>query len=319
MASWLSAVDIPLFVSHRRLAPRRALPVASAAWALDSGGFTELNLHGCWQSTEREYVVAVGRYRAEVGRLSWAAPMDWMCEPFVVAKTGLSVREHQHRTVGNFLKLRELAPDLSFIPVLQGWTESDYHNCLALYDNAGVDLVAEPLVGIGSICRRQHHSEIGPSWEGWRSWAFGFTGSGSSSLDSSTTPGLWPQPTRWPGATTLVEARRFVAAPTGAAPTASPTLCAGGAGHLSGSPASGSNRCCRSCRRRDTCPLLQRRTHKRRGACLKWCGAVLLKLQLAHHLYAFRIGLGPLAVVSYLTFFWVCVFVTTFRPARSSS
>jgi hypothetical protein len=161
MASWLSAVDIPLFVSHRRLAPRRALPVASAAWALDSGGFTELNLHGCWQSTEREYVVAVGRYRAEVGRLSWAAPMDWMCEPFVVAKTGLSVREHQHRTVGNFLKLRELAPDLSFIPVLQGWTESDYHNCLALYDNAGVDLVAEPLVGIGSICRRQHHSEIG--------------------------------------------------------------------------------------------------------------------------------------------------------------
>jgi hypothetical protein len=34
--------------------------------------------------------------------------MDWMCEPFMLAKTGLSVREHQQRTVTNYLNPRVL-------------------------------------------------------------------------------------------------------------------------------------------------------------------------------------------------------------------
>ena len=42
-------------------------------------------------------------YRDEVGGLQCAAPQDWMCEPQIVAKTGLSVREHQQRTVENLL------------------------------------------------------------------------------------------------------------------------------------------------------------------------------------------------------------------------
>ncbi len=161
MAGWLGLVDVPLFVSHRRLKIRRTLPSARVGWALDSGGFTELNLHGCWQTTEVEYVAAVRRYQLEVGRLAWAAPMDWLCEPFVVAKTGLSVPEHQARTVANLLRLRELAPELPFIPVLQGWSERDYHRCVDLYESASVDLRAEPVVGLGSICRRQHSADIG--------------------------------------------------------------------------------------------------------------------------------------------------------------
>jgi hypothetical protein len=32
--------------------------------------------------------------------------------------------------------------------------------CIELYQRAGVDLAAEPLVGVGSICRRQATSEI---------------------------------------------------------------------------------------------------------------------------------------------------------------
>ena len=51
----------------------------------------------------------------------WAAPQDWMCEPAIIAKTGLAVVEHQRRTVTNFLELQALAPDLPFIPVLHGW------------------------------------------------------------------------------------------------------------------------------------------------------------------------------------------------------
>jgi hypothetical protein len=83
-----------------------------------------------------------------------------MCEPFIVAKTGLSVAEHQRRTVENFCWLREHAPGLPFVPVLQGWHLSDYWRCVDLYTDAGVDLAAEPLVGLGSVCRRQSTHDI---------------------------------------------------------------------------------------------------------------------------------------------------------------
>jgi hypothetical protein len=159
--SWLSKVDVPLFVSRRRLARyKRALPVARGPWALDSGGFTELNMHGRWVTSEAEYLEAVDRYTTEIGQLAWAAPMDWMCEPFVIEKSGMPVSAHQERTVQNYLDLRSAAPDLPFIPVLQGWTLDDYLRCVDLYAAAGVDLRTLPLVGIGSVCRRQHTGEI---------------------------------------------------------------------------------------------------------------------------------------------------------------
>lgn len=91
----------------------------------------------------------------------WAAPQDWMCEPVMVERTGLSVREHQERTVASVVELRRLAPDLPIIPVLQGWKSADYQRCIRLYDQAGINLRAEPVVGLGSVCRRQSTDEIG--------------------------------------------------------------------------------------------------------------------------------------------------------------
>jgi hypothetical protein len=104
--------------------------------------------------------VAVRRYRDEVGGLAWAAPQDWMCEPAVIARTGLTVRDHQERTVANFAELRTLAPDLPFVPVLQGWTLPDYYRCVDLYVRTRIDLLAAPVVGLGSVCRRQATGEI---------------------------------------------------------------------------------------------------------------------------------------------------------------
>lgn len=157
---------VPLFVSRRTLAQRKKLPRAITSFALDSGGFTELQMHGRWTLAPAEYVAEVRRFRDEIGGLAWAAPQDWMCEPIVIAGgeaargirfagTGLSVEEHQRRTVENFLELRALAPDLPFVPVLQGWSMYDYWRCEGLYQAAGVDLRAEPLVGVGTVCRRQ--------------------------------------------------------------------------------------------------------------------------------------------------------------------
>ncbi|OKI19294.1 hypothetical protein [Streptomyces sp. CB03911] len=159
--AWLAKTEVPLFVSHRRLKGRKTLPRAMARWALDSGGFTELSMHGRWTVTAREYATAVRRYRDEIGLLDWAAPQDWMCEPWIVAKTGLSVLEHQRRTVTNYLELAAEAPDLPIVPVLQGWDLDDYRRCVDLYAASGVDLRTFPTVGIGSVCRRQATAEIG--------------------------------------------------------------------------------------------------------------------------------------------------------------
>jgi hypothetical protein len=160
--SWLRRSSVPLFISHRRLQRYKgALPKAIGPWACDSGGFTALNKPaGQWDMTESEYIDAVSRYVEEVGMLQWAAPMDWMCEPKVVRNTGLTVTEHQHRTVDNYVSLRDEAPQLPFIPVLQGYEPSDYDRCIAMYDAAGVDLWKTPLVGLGTMCRRQATDEI---------------------------------------------------------------------------------------------------------------------------------------------------------------
>jgi hypothetical protein len=151
---------VRLFISDRRLRTYRTLP--RAAWALDSGGFTELSGHGTWDHglTPRQYAARIRRYRAEIGHLAWAAPQDWMTEPFILAKTGLSIAEHQRRTVGNLLCLRDLDPGLRVIPVLQGRTVPDYLRCADLYARHGIDLAAEPLVGLGSVCRRQASAEV---------------------------------------------------------------------------------------------------------------------------------------------------------------
>jgi hypothetical protein len=159
--AWLARdLGVPLLVSHRRLAGRRTLPRASGPWALDSGGFTELSLHGRWRVDARSYAAAVRWYAAEIGQLQFAASMDWPTECHVLARTGVSLRTHQRRTVANYLDLRDLDPDLPFIPVLQGQSIADYHRCADYYEKRGVDLAALPLVGVGSVCRRQHTLEV---------------------------------------------------------------------------------------------------------------------------------------------------------------
>lgn len=167
---WLSDrrfADVPLFISRRRLSRYALLPPAAGCFALDSGGFSELQLYGRWSLTAEEYAEEVRRYvHFYRHRLLWVAPQDWMCEDIVIrggvaargvafAGTGLSVFEHQQRTVENFVRLRQLLGDV-VIPVLQGWSLADYQRCRELYKSAGVALEQESTVGVGTICRRQN-------------------------------------------------------------------------------------------------------------------------------------------------------------------
>lgn len=149
--------DVPLFVSRRALMRYKRLPQAVGLWDLDSGGFTELTMHGRWTVSAKDYARDVARFRAEIGGMGWAAPQDWMCEPWMLRKTGLTVEEHQRRTIDNVLELRALGCDV--IPVLQGWRVSEYHGHVEAYDRAGLNLRVEPVVGLGSVCRRQATDE----------------------------------------------------------------------------------------------------------------------------------------------------------------
>ncbi|MER5322868.1 DUF7221 family queuine tRNA-ribosyltransferase-like protein [Streptosporangium roseum] len=169
---WLKKAEfteVPLFISDRRLRPYVTLPRAQQNWSLDSGGFTELQQYGQWTVSPADYIARVRRYRDEIGRLTWVAPQDWMCEPIIInggrigqqvfVGTHLSVTEHQRRTVDNLLQLREMAPDLDIMPAVQGDTVPSYLACVDMYAAAGVDLTVEPLVGLGSVCRRQATGE----------------------------------------------------------------------------------------------------------------------------------------------------------------
>jgi hypothetical protein len=190
-ANWLATVDVPLMVSRNRLCRYKTPPVARTSWVMDSGGFTELQQHGTWRITARQYADEIARYSELVGPMEWAAPQDWMCEDAVIhggtfktvtfVGTGLSVAEHQRRTVGNYLDLMALGAPV--IPVLQGQTLGDYEQCVKLYTDAGVNLAALPTVGLGSVCRRESTSEIGEvvaamSAHGIRCHGFGVKESG---------------------------------------------------------------------------------------------------------------------------------------------
>jgi hypothetical protein len=186
---WLERDSVPMFVSNRQLAGVKKLPRARGPWALDSGGFTEITKYGEWRTSPQQYVKLIRRYRDEVGRLAWASQQDFMCEDQALRMTGLTIDQHQDLTVANFLTLRELAPDLPIIPVVQGWLRPHYFRCVEKFLAAGVDLTREPLVGVGSICRRPSTYVAGMILEdlhaaGLKLHAFGYKKSG---LDVS-----WP-------------------------------------------------------------------------------------------------------------------------------
>jgi hypothetical protein len=153
---WLERTDVPLFISRRRLLKRRRLPRASGPWALDSGGFSEIKLHRHWFGTPaKRFVRQVRRIIDAVGRPDFAAPQDWMCEADMLERSGLTLQMHQHLTLCNYLELQQLAPEVPWCPVLQGSSVVDYWRHADAYARAGVELAGLPVVGVGSVCRRQ--------------------------------------------------------------------------------------------------------------------------------------------------------------------
>ena len=65
------------------------------------------------------------------------------------------IRCNRPELVDSFLELRSLAPEVPWVPVVQGFTLAEYLRCVELFADVGVDLTHQPTVGLGSVCRRQ--------------------------------------------------------------------------------------------------------------------------------------------------------------------
>lgn len=137
------------FVSVNRLRKRKG-PFAVGDWIMDSGAFTEISTHGHYRHSVAEYAQQIRRWKGN-GNLLAAVAQDWMCEPWIIEKTGLSVRDHQRLTVERYDALLAEDTGVYILPVLQGYKPEEYVDHLRLY---GERLTHGAWVGVGSVCKR---------------------------------------------------------------------------------------------------------------------------------------------------------------------
>lgn len=138
------------FVSINRIRDRKsAFPCNS--WIMDSGAFTEVSKYGGYRTEPEDYAREIERWGSN-GVFLAAVTQDYMCEPFILAKTGMTVREHQRLTIARYMRIRN-ATSRYVMPVLQGYTLSEYLDHLDMYRQKGL-IIQGQRVGVGSICKR---------------------------------------------------------------------------------------------------------------------------------------------------------------------
>ena len=136
------------FISVNRMRPRKRVEVSD--WILDSGAFTEVATHGGYRDDVHHYAAEIARWR-QTGNLLAAVTQDFMCEPEVLARTRLTIVEHQQFTVERFWRLRDRVAGVYVMPVLQGYSPAEYVRCIELY---GRGLKSGSWCGVGSVCKR---------------------------------------------------------------------------------------------------------------------------------------------------------------------
>lgn len=138
------------FISVNRLRSRKS-QFMTGDWIMDSGAFTEVSTHGAYRHSVAEYASEIRRWSCN-GNLLAAVAQDYMCEPFIIRKTGLSVRQHQELTVERYDALTACDTGGVYImPVLQGFLPQEYVHHIRMY---GSRLAFGQWVGVGSVCKR---------------------------------------------------------------------------------------------------------------------------------------------------------------------
>lgn len=124
---------------------------------MDSAAFTTIQRFGDFPYSPGEYAVEAERWRAQVPGLLIVVSQDYMCEPFILDRTGLTVADHQRMTIERYDELLlawSLISDGSvpIMPVLQGFEPEEYVAHIRQY---GDRLDRSAWVGVGSVCKRQ--------------------------------------------------------------------------------------------------------------------------------------------------------------------
>lgn len=137
------------FISVGRLRNRKG-PFKVADWIMDSQAFRTIDLHGGYPHPPEEYAAHIRRWKSN-GNLLAAVSQDYMCEPVMLKKTGLTVAEHQRLTIERYDALLRCETGVYIMPVLQGYEPDEYVSHIRQY---GARLSPGQWVGVGSVCKR---------------------------------------------------------------------------------------------------------------------------------------------------------------------
>ena len=136
------------FVSVNRLRTRKSDFVVSD-WIMDSGAFTEIATHGHYRESVDGYVAQIERWKT-CGNMLAAVAQDYMCEAWILEKTGLTIADHQRLTIERYDAIQSQT-SVYIMPVLQGFAPTDYVAHIKAY---GDRLKPGMWVGVGSVCKR---------------------------------------------------------------------------------------------------------------------------------------------------------------------
>lgn len=137
------------FISVGRLRKRKS-PFKVKKWIMDSQAFSTIFTYGGFPHPPEEYATQIRRWKGN-GELLAAVTQDYMCEPAMLKKTGLTIADHQRLTVERYDALVACNTGVYIMPVLQGYAPADYVAHIKQY---GKRLAKGAWVGVGSICKR---------------------------------------------------------------------------------------------------------------------------------------------------------------------
>jgi hypothetical protein len=142
------------FISINRIANRKS-DFKAQSWIMDSAAFTRITTHG--QHHDLLWYVEQIRRWSRCGTLDAAVSQDYMCEPFVLEKTGKSVSEHQALTIERYAELKCKTERTYLMPVLQGYAPEEYASHVRQY---GALLKHNAWVGVGGVCKRNSNLKM---------------------------------------------------------------------------------------------------------------------------------------------------------------
>jgi len=134
-----------------RFRVRRPPAACIASMCVDSGGFTAAKRWGHYPWDYEQYADFVRAVSRDTP-LDFCAVMDYACEPAVDRSVYRTNRERIKATIRNEAACKEAAPDLPWLPVLQG--DSLEERVFDLAMRLRVGMLPTAYAGIGSLCGR---------------------------------------------------------------------------------------------------------------------------------------------------------------------